>query len=118
MSFCGILDVEHKCAPRAGVCKRLSPNSDECSGCAKVRARNPHIENYDWIPKAYEAVNNKYEAFIVLECKYHQLEIEPSENDGVKEEKSESLRKEKAKKRGNADLYEERNWNWFPELYL
>ena len=116
MSFYGTLNVEHKCAPRKGVCKHLNPNSDECSGCAKVRNQNPHIENYDWITKAYEAVNNKYEAFVVLECKHHELELETYTPVTRKNKENLQRKGECKRKSGNMDSYRESNWNWFPEV--
>ena len=120
MSFLGSLNVEHKCAPRDGVCKRLTPASDECGGCAKVRDANPHIENYDWITKAYEVVNVKNEAFVVIECEHHELEREPLPSVITSRKKDTDKKKERMiskSKKGDTDLYVESNWNWFPNTY-
>lgn len=70
----GSMTVEHKCAPRNDVCKRLTPLPDNLGGCAKVRAKNPRIEKYDWITKGYESVHTVCDCFIVLECEHHELE--------------------------------------------
>lgn len=120
MSFLNALDVEHKCAPHNGVCRRMCPAADECGGCAKVRDLYAHPEKYEWIAKAYEVVNTKVEAFIVIECMHHEIEFEHSNSIDAKGKIDNDNCDEMIdfeNEGGNTGLYLESNWNWFPEVY-
>lgn len=50
-------------------CKRMSPDTDERGGCAKVRNyRCNHIEKYDFITDGYETFNTHQNCLVVVKC--------------------------------------------------
>ena len=61
----------HLCIHLKNECKRLSIMSDDNGGCAKVRDRIKHIENYPWITEGYESFNTITDVFVVLKCEHY-----------------------------------------------
>lgn len=73
LKLIGTLKVEHRCAPRTAICKRMSTLPDCDGGCRKVRASSKHIEDYPWITAGYETVNTQIECFVVINCGHQDL---------------------------------------------
>lgn len=82
----GSLKVEHRCAPRTSVCKRLSAKADCDGGCRKVRTKNKRLESFPWIKSGYETMHTEYEGFVVIECEHQDLEDEDSKYEKVSAE--------------------------------
>ena len=65
-------------------CKRMSANTDERGGCAKVRNyRCNHIEKYGFITEGYESFNTHQNCLVVVKCanyEKNQTFKQPSES--------------------------------------
>ena len=69
----GSVKIEHRCAPRTTICKRLSPKADCDGGCRKVRAAKKRLESFSWIKSGYETINTEFESFLVIKCEHQDL---------------------------------------------
>lgn len=66
-------------------CKRMSPDTDERGGCAKVRNyRCNHIEKYDFIPDGYESFNTHQNCLVVVKCANYEENITSKESSDSK----------------------------------
>ena len=79
----GAIKVEHRCAPRTSLCKRLSPKPDCEGGCRKVRTTKKRLEQFSWIKSGYETINTEFECFVVIKCEHQELIEETNKYEKV-----------------------------------
>jgi len=64
---------EHKCANSTHDCAHISAASDEEGGCARVRAKYPKIEDFDFIKVGYQKFNTPHDEMNVIICMNHEV---------------------------------------------
>lgn len=65
----------HMCSFGNDDCNRLSPDTDERGGCAKVRDQYKRIEKYHFIISGFETINTRQRSFVVLKCNNYEKRL-------------------------------------------